>query len=702
MQITLVQGLLIALLVFICAFDKHMETFMWFRPLVVAFFTGIILGDVRLGMQAGAVAELSYLGLLTVGGTVPPDPLFAGLMTTVLAYTTGCDVNTALGLAVPFALIGQWINTGTNTFYAGFLPKVDKCAAAGDEKGIAKVMYTGWILYAAMFALAAFLSTYALQSGISLLKIMRPLIIFICFICCVSFYFQNVIGPKAQTKLWTLLISMKQKSPEVDIPEGVFYDEIDGYNLYVKHKNRKTGMLYDVLIYNFEKGFENAQIIKSDSGRLEMTADKQHLYLHLYSGEQFENLKSQNMNQRNVPYRRETFREKHAIIEFNSDFNMVDAGIMSNQSNSKDMRMLQADIDSMKLQNDSVGRGYYKEAMAGTYKVTASLSKEDTLKIEKAYLGEYNVDSLYNVATLMQKQKVISTAVSRAESAGSDWSFKSFNISQTESSLRRHMTSWHEKLTLSLACLIFFFIGAPLGGIIRKGGLGMPVVVSVLIFIIYYIINNTGYKMARDGQWVVWMGMWTSTAVLAPLGAFLTYKSNNDSVVLNADAYINWFKKVVGIRSVRHLFRKEVIIHDPDYTRIPEELKALSVDCREYADRKGLKRAPNYFKLWMTDSQDEAVEDINERLESLIDEMSNTRSVTLLTALNTYPVIPIHAHVRPFRNYWLNLLCGIVFPIGLFFYFRIWAFRIRLNKDMERIIKTNEDVIGIIERDQNK
>ena len=138
MQITLVQGLLIALLVFICAIDKHMETFMWFRPLVVAFFTGIILGDVRLGMQAGAVAELSYLGLLTVGGTVPPDPLFAGLMTTVLAYTTGCDVNTALGLAVPFALIGQWINTGTNTFYAGFLPKIDKCAAAGDEKALPK------------------------------------------------------------------------------------------------------------------------------------------------------------------------------------------------------------------------------------------------------------------------------------------------------------------------------------------------------------------------------------------------------------------------------------------------------------------------------------------------------------------------------------------------------------------------------------
>ena len=559
------------------------------------------------------------------------------------------------------------------------------------------------ILLAALITFGNFGERFELlamkAAGVPLLKMMRPLIIFITFICCVSFYFQNVIGPIAETKLWTLLFSMKQKSPEVDIPEGVFYDEIDGYNLYVKHKNRKTGMLYDVLIYNFEKGFENAQIIKADSGRLEMTADKQHLYLHLYSGEQFENLKSQNMSQKNVPYRRETFREKHAIIEFNSDFNMVDAGFMSNQSRSKDMKMLQAGIDSMKVLNDSVGRVYYQEAMGGTYKPTSTvLSKQDTVKIETANLRFYNVDSLYNVATLAQKQKILSTAVSRAESAASDWSFKSFSLLQTESSLRRHMTSWHDKLTLSLACLIFFFIGAPLGGIIRKGGLGMPVVVSVLIFIIYYIINNTGFKMARDGKWIVWMGMWTSTAVLAPLGAFLTYKSNNDSVVLNADAYINWFKKIVGIRSVRHLFRKEVIIHDPDYVRLPDDLRKLSVDCRVYADKKRLKRAPNYVKLWMNDApRDEEMVEINDRLESYIDEMSNTRSVALLTALNNYPVIPVHAHVRPFRNYWLNMLCGIVLPLGLFFYFRIWAFRIRLSKDMERIIKTNEEILRIIE-----
>ena len=229
----------------------------------------------------------------------------------------------------------------------------------------------------------------------------------------------------------------------------------------------------------------------------------------------------------------------------------------------------------------------------------------------------------------------------------------------------------------------------------------MPVVVSVMIFIVYYIINNTGYKMARDGKWIVWMGMWTSTAVLAPLGAFLTYKSNNDSVVLNADAYLHWIKKIIGIHSVRHLSRKEVIINDPGYARLPGDLRQLSEHCLRYMQERNLKRAPNYFRLWMKDAQDEEVVHIHDRLEALVEEMSNSRSATLLNVLNNYPIIPTRAHTRPFRTYWLNLACGIVFPIGLFLYFRIWIFRLRLYKDLERIVKTNNDVITVIEKDKN-
>ena len=265
-------------------------------------------------------------------------------------------------------------------------------------------------------------------AGISLLNIMRPLIVFIAFVCCLSFYFQNVIGPTAQSKLWTLLLSMKQKSPEVDIPEGVFYDEIDGYNLYVKHKDRKTGMLYDVLIYNFDKGFENAQIIKADSGRLEMTADKQHLYLHLYSGEQFENLKSQNMNQRNVPYRREAFSEKHAIIEFDSDFNMMDEGVMSNQSNSKNMRMLQTSIDSISARNDSVGRSYYNDAINSTYRVGTTMSRADSARLVKERQQPINIDSIYRAGTLADRQRWLSAASNNAETVSNDRNFKKTNL----------------------------------------------------------------------------------------------------------------------------------------------------------------------------------------------------------------------------------------------------------------------------------
>jgi len=552
------------------------------------------------------------------------------------------------------------------------------------------------ILLAALITFGNFGERYELlamkAAGISLLQIMRPLIVLVVILSFASFFFQNVVGPQAQAKLYTLLWSMKQKSPELDIPEGVFYDEIDGYNLYVKKKNRKTGMLYDVTIYELSNGFENARIISADSGRMEMTADKKHLYLHLYDGHLFENLKSQNTNAKNIPYRRESFREKHSLIEFDSDFNMMDANYMNSQSNSKNLEMLQHSIDSMTVMSDSIGRKYYTDAKSGIFQSASGLTQQDTVKIEAADIGSYNVDSLFNRSTLAQKQKVISSAVSRTENQQSDWNFKSLTIGTNDQNIRRHRTEWHRKFSLSLSCLFFFFIGAPLGAIIRKGGLGMPVVVSIVIFIVYYVIDNMGYKMARDGRWIMFMGMWLSSSILAPLGVFLTYKSNRDSVVLNADAYINWFKRVLGVRSVRHIFRKEVIIHDPDYAALPKKLETLIHECQAYINMHQLKKAPNYYNLWMNERADNDLIGINDHLESLIDEMSNTKSFKLLNTMNNYPIIPVAAHTRPFKIYWLNVLCGVLFPIGLFFYFRIWIFRIRLQKDLERVVATSEDI----------
>ncbi|MEG1685364.1 MAG: LptF/LptG family permease [Bacteroides sp.] len=546
------------------------------------------------------------------------------------------------------------------------------------------------ILLASLITFGNFGERYELlamkAAGISLIKIMRPLIVFVVFLCCVSFFFQNVVAPKAQVKLWTLLISMKQKSPELDIPEGVFYDEIEGYNLYVKGKNRDTGILYQVMIYNFSDGFENAHIIVADSGRLEMTADKQHLYLHLYNGEQFENLKSQNSSVENVPYRRESFREKHSIIEFDAGFNMVDGGFMSDQSISKNMWTLQESIDSMTLTIDSIGRTYYKEAKEGPYR-NDYLSSTDSIKLQKEKIKSVNMDSLFNVSTLVQKQKLVTGALGQAETIFNDLGFKSFTTADGDKSIRKHMIEWHRKITISLACLIFFFIGAPLGAIIRKGGLGMPVVVSVFIFIVYYIIDNTGYKMARDAKWEVWMGMWMSTLVLAPLGGFLSYKSNKDSVVLNADAYVNWFKMIVGIRSTRHLTKKEVIIEDPKYNRISTDIDLLCAKCETYMQEHRLTTAPNYLHIWTKREQDEEIKELSTQLESLVEELSNSTSATVLNVLNRVPILATGAHQSPFKHPTINIAVGIFFPLGLVFHFRIWIFRVRLNNDLKQIIK---------------
>lgn len=535
-------------------------------------------------------------------------------------------------------------------------------------------------------------------AGVSLLKVMRPLIVVVGFFVLISLYFQNVIAPLAHRKLGTLLISVREKSPELDIPEGVFYSDIPDYNLKVKKKNRETGMLYDVLIYNFSEGFENAHIIYADSGRLEMTADKRHLWLHLFHGDLFENLRSQNMDAQSVPYRRETFREKHTLIEFNSDFNMADASIMSSTAGVKNMKELSLAVDSMKLVGDSIGRQYYQE-LSNDYSVYHhALTPDDSLKIQTADLRAYNIDSLYAVASLAEKQTVINAAYARVSNLSNDLDFKNFTLSGTDRSIRRHEVEWHRKLAIAFSCLVFFFIGAPLGGIIRKGGLGMPVIVSVMLFIIYYVIDNTGFKLARDGKWLAWMGMWLSTAVLAPLGAFLTYKSNRESVVFNAEAYLNALRKFLGVRGRRHVFRKEVIITDPDYVRLPHDLRLLSAACQDYLRTNRLRKAPNYLRLWTMRTTEDEVIGISNTLESLVEEMSNTRSPELLTFLNDYPILVTSAHTRPFASYGLNLVVGLVLPVGLFFYLRIWMFRLRLNKDLERIVAVNDRMIEAIDR----
>ena len=551
------------------------------------------------------------------------------------------------------------------------------------------------ILLAALMTFGNFGERYELLSmkaaGIPLLRIMQPVILFCVLLGLTSFFFQNVVGPKAQKELWTLIVSMKQKSPEVDIPEGVFYSDIDGYNIYVKQKDRETGILKDVLIYNFSDGFENAHIIWAAEGKLELTADKQHLYLHLYNGEQFENLKSQAGLSRNVPYRRETFREKHTLIQFDTQFNMVDGNFLNRRSDIKNMNEITHAIDSLTAYADSLGRSMHSDIMQSTYKAPI-LSKSDSVKIQEEKLSVINIDSVFNTLTSAEKLKTLSTCENRLSSLSSDWSMKSYLTKETDANIRGHRSDWHKKITLSLACIIFFFIGAPLGAIIRKGGLGMPVVLSVLIFILYYIIDSGATRVAKSGEMNIILGTWMSTLVLAPLGGFLTYKSNKDSVVFNIDVYIAFFRKLLGIRQSRHIFKKEVIIHTPDYADVVNRLEAISRQCQDYANKHKLLGPPNYFQIFTNNEHDDAIREISLQMENLIEELSNSKDNILLNMLNKYPYLSVKAHKSLFDNRWLNLIFGIIAPAGLLVWLNIWRYRVRLDKDLKVILKTNEEL----------
>lgn len=385
-------------------------------------------------------------------------------------------------------------------------------------------------------------------AGISLFRIMQPLAIAIAVISVGAFFFSNNVLPKSQTKLWALIFSLRQKSPELDIPVGEFYDGIGGTNVYVRHKNNKTGMLYGLMIYDFSEGFKNATVIVADSGMIQITKDKQHLLLTLYSGESFENLDQKQQRatatQKNIPYRRETFQRKQLLKDFNTELNRYDESILQDQHVSKNVSQLIHSVDSMKEVAQGKSRQQSEKLVEKSYFGRDNHSGRVLHPVEKEEWVEYDVDSLYAHMSDRDKRAVVSSMLDKVRLQEDQIKYNAMLLDDYQRYIRKHEIELHRKFTLAFACLIFFFIGAPLGAIIRKGGLGAPVVISVIMFIIYYIIDNTGYKMAREALWPVWTGMWLSSFALLPIGIFLTYKAATDSGMFNPEVWAKVYDKI--------------------------------------------------------------------------------------------------------------------------------------------------------------
>ena len=534
-------------------------------------------------------------------------------------------------------------------------------------------------------------------AGISLMQSMRSLIFIVLCIAGISFYFQNVVVPSANMQLKQLLVSMKQKSPELEIPEGTFYDGIPNSNLYVEKKDLKTGHLYGIMIYRQTGSYEDQTIILDDSGMLQSTAEKKHLLLTLWNGEWFENMRSQDMGgTAEVPYRRESFGHKQILLDFDGDFNLADASNFTNDASAKSVMRILHDLDSIKLSNDSIGRSFFEEARNYTFR-TEELTPQDSVKLQSLTAEDIPVmDSVYAKMNQDKQREVARQAARQAQNALSDVEMKSDYAKYQNRLERVHLLEAIGKFTLALSCIIFFFIGAPLGAIIRKGGLGVPVIVSVIVFLVFYLLDMTGMRMARDDNWTVWFGRSISTVVLAPLAVFFTYKANRDSTVFNIDAYRLFLMRILGLRMKRNITRKEVIIEEPKYRMDANMLQTINEDIAIYSETHKLLRWPSPIKVFFRAGDDHEIEHINEVLETTIEDLGYARDKHVLYTLNEYPIIATHAHTRPFEKKWLNIVSGLFLPLGIFFYCRMIRFRLRLYRDLRDISNTSNKLMPII------
>lgn len=545
-------------------------------------------------------------------------------------------------------------------------------------------------------------------AGISLIRAMRPLIALIILIAIGAFFFQNNVMPVAQAKMYSLLISMRQKSPELEIPEGVFYDQIPGYNIFVEKKDRDKGTLYGMMIYDVSRGadLDRVRIILADSGKMSITEDKTSLFLKLYQGEQFENLSEQSNSSGNVPYRRESFSLKEILIPFDNNFNRMDESNMRNQYVGKNIAELRQTIDSVTGRVDSIGlniRGsFLRYPYFGLQRVKTEFENGEPVEIR--IKDDFNVkpdvpfDTLLNRLPTTMHRSVISQAISKARQRKQDYEFRAYTLEADLKTIRMHEIELQKKFTLSIACLIFFFIGAPLGAIIRKGGLGTPLVISVLLFIFYYVIDNSGFKLAREGTWAVWEGIWLSTAVLLPLGIFLTIKAKNDSSILNKDAYMNFFRRFLGISEVRRVEMKELAMENVTYETAAPMVETLTEKCTKFLSDN--PPAQSYFRYYLYGINRNELQLLADYEEKTVEFLLNSRDKLLINKLGDYPVLRNLYLYCPTPRRWTGWIAILLFPIGIPVWLLGRKMRRELRREIEKIISLDNFTLSQLQKEK--
>jgi len=385
-------------------------------------------------------------------------------------------------------------------------------------------------------------------AGISLYRIMKPVIVLSIFLSIGSFYFYNNVIPVSYKKLIALMSSIRQLRPEIIVKEGIFSNDIDNFSIKVGKKSNSGNMLYDIMIYDHREDKGNTTVTVADSGTMKITKDKRYMILNLYSGQTYSEMQPRDRRKMTYPSRTDKFKEQSIFTVLQGmELERKDESVFRNQNRALNNSQIVYFVDSLgrELERQRVTNAlmlsYISPLNTGIFK----LARKDTIKTPEMKMVQYSdVDSIIKKSTASERTNIINAALNSARNNARAIQQSDEMIVTSVRSLNRFGIEWHKKYTFAVACLVFLFIGAPLGALIRKGGLGMPLVISVLLFIFYWIITTTGEKFSRESVASLWQGVWFSTFIFLPAGIFLTYKAANDSVVFNVNAWTELFKKI--------------------------------------------------------------------------------------------------------------------------------------------------------------
>jgi len=382
------------------------------------------------------------------------------------------------------------------------------------------------------------------SSGISLKRIMLPLIILSIFISGLAFLFSNSVLPVANLKFRSLLYDVQKKKLAFKVKEGIFNKDLGDYTLRIGGRADDGSTIYDVMIYDHSAKKGNTKVSVAKSGSMKQTTTGDAIEFTLYDGYNYEEKTDQKDYMKTKPFQTTQFSQERVRFSIDNGLSRTDENLFKHSYHMMDLSQLQKSKDSLskllKRRKSDFGKSIIKKYRNYSHIDSIALSKR--LDIDSTYVFEYT-SILFDVGVL-KRAKISESALSKARNMKESIGNMKSESENRSNVIRKHDIAYHKKFTLSIACLILFFVGAPLGAIIRKGGLGLPVVMSTLFFIAYHILTMIGERAVKAGSMNLWLGVWMASAIFLPIGIFLTLKATSDAPLFDADTYKKFFEKI--------------------------------------------------------------------------------------------------------------------------------------------------------------